>query len=393
MNLLLKIINNPKETINAASHEFKKENGTIGRESDCSWVLLDKQGAVSRVHLEVEYKQGNYFMIDVSTNGTLYTRENRKVPPKEMVPFVEGEVLSIGPYDILVGFVKSQSKTDIIGDLLNKREIDIALQEKLLMKREGNSPLDIILKERVEDKDILEFADIKPQEEFSLEDAFDDVANANIYTAHISPPTLVDELSHHKEVLEKSQGEEVLMKLFSAKLGIQLEGMNSSKQIELISDLADALLVSLVGVEQLKKNTEYVAKKLEKPSLKVELKKSKVAKILLQELLHKRSHTTAAQQLSAEFEEVKEHHTALYEATKVQSEELEHEFAPNTLAEEFKLKNPLLAFMGQDRENWRAYVTKYNYLNESTSAKGLQSRLFKSYNRIMEIFKVAKGSK
>ena len=55
MNLLLKIINNPKEAISEQSHEFKKENGTIGRESDCSWVLLDKQGAVSRIHLEVEY--------------------------------------------------------------------------------------------------------------------------------------------------------------------------------------------------------------------------------------------------------------------------------------------------------------------------------------------------
>ena len=393
MNLLLKIINNPKEAISEQSHEFKKESGTIGRESDCSWVLLDKQGAVSRIHLEVEYKQGSYFMIDVSTNGTLYKRENRKVAPKEIVPFVEGDVLSIGPYDILVGFVKSQSKSDVIGELLNKREIDIALQEKLLMRREGNSPLDIILKERVEDKDILEFANIQPQEAFSLEDAFDDVSSANAYSTHITPPTLVKELSQQQGEVEEVEGSDRLMQLFASKLGMNLNGMSQTKQIELISDLADTLLVSLVGVEQLKNNAHYVSKKLEKPTLKVELKKSKKAKLLLQELLYQRSHTTAAQQLSLEFEEVKEHHTALYEATKVQSEELEHEFAPNTLAQEFKLTNPLLALMGQDRENWRAYVTKYNHLNESTSSKGLQSRLFKTYKSIMEIFKVAKGSK
>lgn len=100
MNLLLKIINNPKEAISTGSHEFKKENGTIGRESDCTWVLADKKGAVSRVHLEVEYRNGKYFMVDVSSNGTIYKQEHKKVAPRELVPFVEGDVLSIGPYDI-----------------------------------------------------------------------------------------------------------------------------------------------------------------------------------------------------------------------------------------------------------------------------------------------------
>jgi len=43
MNLLLKIINNTKENIATLSHEFKKENGTIGRGSDCSWVLANSR--------------------------------------------------------------------------------------------------------------------------------------------------------------------------------------------------------------------------------------------------------------------------------------------------------------------------------------------------------------
>ena len=393
MNLLLKIVNNPKEAISEQSHEFKKESGSIGRESDCSWVLSDKKGAVSRVHLEIEYKNGTYYMIDLSTNGTVYKRENRKVAPKELVAFVEGDVLSIGPYDVLVGFVKSQNRGDVIGELLNKREIDIALQDKLLMKREGNSPLDVILKQRVEEKDILEFADIKPENPFSLEDAFDDVATMSAYNTHISPPTLVEKLSKEKGLSSEGGDGDMLLKLFGSKLGMSLEGMNQAKQIELVSDLADALLVSLVGVEQLKENAEYVAKKLEKPNLKVEVKKSKVAKSLLQELLHKRSHTTAAQQLSVEFEKVKEHHISLYEAIKVQSEALEHEFAPNTLAQEFKATTPLQRLFGADAHMWRAYVEKYRDLNEVTASKGFQSKLFKTYEKIMEIFKVAKGSK
>ena len=109
MNLLLKIVNNPKEAISAQSHEFKKESGTIGRGTECSWVLADKAQEVSSLHLEVSYRNGNYYMIDLSTNGTLYKRENKRVAPKELVLFDEGDVLSIGPYDVLVGFVKAQS--------------------------------------------------------------------------------------------------------------------------------------------------------------------------------------------------------------------------------------------------------------------------------------------
>jgi predicted component of type VI protein secretion system len=86
-------------------------------------------------------------------------------------------------------------------------------------------------------------------------------------------------------------------------------------------------------------------------------------------------------------------HTALYEASKAGNEELEHEFAPNSLAQEFKISNPLMALFGQDKENWRAYVTKYHYLNEITASKGFQNRLFKKYQSVMETFKLSSGSK
>jgi len=79
---------------------------------------------------------------------------------------------------------------------------------------------------------------------------------------------------------------------------------------------------------------------------------------------------------------------ALYEASKTQSEEIEHEFAPNTLAQEFKVSNSL---MGQDRKNWRSYVAKYQYLNEITASKGFQAKLFRKYQVIMDTFKLARG--
>ena len=393
MNLVLKIINNPKESIATGSHEFKKENGNIGRENDCSWVLSDKQGAVSRVHLEVEYRSGTYFMIDMSSNGTIYKKENKKVAPKELVPFVEGDVLTVGPYDVLVGFVKSASTSNSVDDFLNKREIDVALEEKLLMKKERNSPLDIILKERVEDKDILEFANIKPKtNNIFLDDAFDDVQEeSSAYTAHITPPTFVDEQEDKKvqssQTLTKS--ETLLQNIFASKLGINLANMKEEQQVALVSELADSILVALKGVEELKHNAQSIEEKLEKPNLKVEVKTTKEAKALLKEKIHGSNHLSLTATLEESFNTIALNHTALYEASKTQSEELEHEFAPNTLAQEFKVSS----LFGQDAKNWRAYLSKYNYLNEITASKGFQHRLFEKYQRVMETFKLSRGLK
>ena len=396
MNLLLKIINNPKENINAGSHEFKKENGNIGREGDCSWVLADKEGAVSRVHLEVEYRGGSYFMIDMSSNGTIYKREHKKVAPKELVPFVEGDVLSIGPYDVLVGFVKSSTKSNGVDDFLNKREIDIAVEEKLLMKNNRSSPLDIILKEKVEDKDILEFANIKPTQNIFLDDAFEDETADSVnsaYTTHITPPTFETEDLEGDTSSSLSTSENLLQSIFSSKLGINLSSLKEEQQIALVSELADGILLSLEGVERLSHNIQTIAEKLEKPNLKVESKTAKAAKVLLRERLYGAGGVNLCSTLSRDFEEIASKHTALYEASKTQSEELEHEFSPNTLAQEFKYSKLRSLFMSQDKENWRAYVTKYHYLNEITASKGFQHRLFKTYQNVMEMFKLSKGIK
>lgn len=398
MNLLLKIINNPKETISSLSHEFKKESGTIGRDSNSSWVLADKAKEVSALHLEVEYRNGKYFMIDLSTNGTIYKRENRRVAPGELVSFVEGDVLSIGPFDVLVGFVKSQSKARGIDDFLNKREIDIALEEKLITKKQKSSPLDIILKERVEDKDILEFANIKPNKNLNgtdmfLEDAFSDLESEstlnNAYTTHITPPTFETEDLEDAPSTQTTSSENLLQSIFASKLGLNLSNLKEEQQVALVSELAESILMNLEEVEKLKNNIETIEKKLEKPNVKIDTKTIKDSKVLLKERLYGKQGGTLCKTLKKDFEKISMRHTALYEASKTQSEELEHEFAPNTLSQEFKVSS----MFGQDAKNWRAYVEKYTYLNEITASKGFQARLFKNYQAVMEVFKLSKGSK
>jgi len=329
-------------------------------------------------------------MIDESSNGTLYKREHKRVAPKELVPFVEGDVLSIGPYDVLVGFVKSQGKTNSIDDFLNKREIDVALEEKLLNKKHNNSPLDIILKERVEEKDILEFADIKPNKPIFIEDAFDEIGEESnsAYTTHITPPTFAQEELAQKEN-RQAEDEGLLQSIFSKKLGIGLKHLTKEQQIEVVSQLAQTLLVALEGVENLSNNMQTIESRLEKPNLKVEIKKPKEAKSLLKEGIYGATPVTLSQMLQQKLDTIALKQTALYEATKSECEALEHEFAPNTLSQEFKTSG-VLSLIAEEKRNWRAYVSKYSHLNEITASKGFQASLFKAYQRVMESFALAR---
>ena len=396
MNLILKIVNTPKESINKISHEFKKEGGTVGRDSDCSWVLNDKSGVVSRKHLEIEYKHGKYFMVDVSSNGTLYKRENRRVPPKELVVFREGDLLTIGPYEILVEFEESSSTKDVVTDLLNKREIDVAIEEKMLLKDSGDTPLDTIFEKRVKDENILELTNIVPKtESISLADAFDDDFEEeadNLYTTHISPPTFEEpKEQEQKATVVSSGGDELLLKLLSSKLGLRLTELSPEEQLRVIGDLADGILQSVDGVTKLSDRANTIAQKLEKPQLKVSEPKKSVAKALLGKLLYQKESLSLTEYIKEKVLEVSLHQTALYEASKEQCAELQREFAPNSLEQQLKGEGFSAKLLSKDAVKWRGYVAKYNHLNDEPFAtKGFSSELYKKYKAFMERFKLSK---
>lgn len=390
MNLTLKIVNNPKEAINSQSYEFKKEGGTIGRGSDCSWVLNDRSTTLSSVHAEISYKKGgNYYLIDLSTNGIAYKRENRLVPPGELVLLRESEVLSMGPYDILVGFVKSSNNNDVLSNLLNQREIDVAIEENLLLKKEGNPALEVIMKSKVEEKSILEFANALTKEEIFIgDDAFDDGADADIYSTHINPPSFEEEPKEETRILgESSDG--ILMGVLATKLGINLKNMSQEQQIVVVSDLADGILTALEESEAIEKNVHLIEKNLEKPNVKLEKPKIKGAKATLNSMLSG-SNERIALGIKQRLQKARLQHTALYEATVQQSEALQKEFSPNVLVSELYV-NSLFNLFSKDALIWRAYMRKYAYLNKgcSSSERCFSKELFNKYKREKERLELA----
>src|SRR4051812_12842511 len=72
----------------------------IGRDQHLDWTLPDPTRYISSKHCEVRYREGGYWLYDVSTNGTfLNGNDGRLKAPHRLV---NGDRLTIGQYIIAV---------------------------------------------------------------------------------------------------------------------------------------------------------------------------------------------------------------------------------------------------------------------------------------------------
>jgi type VI secretion system protein ImpI len=72
----------------------------IGRDTHLDWTLPDPARVISGKHCEVRYRDGGYWLYDVSTNGTFLNGSDRRLKAPHRLR--NGDRLSIGPYLIAV---------------------------------------------------------------------------------------------------------------------------------------------------------------------------------------------------------------------------------------------------------------------------------------------------
>src|SRR5260370_33376392 len=68
--LRLRIVSDQRRSLaERSSATFSVEGGTIGRSADNDWVLPDPSRYVSAHHARVQFREGHFYLQDVSTNG------------------------------------------------------------------------------------------------------------------------------------------------------------------------------------------------------------------------------------------------------------------------------------------------------------------------------------
>ncbi len=99
--MLFTVIQSPEGSQQRVTERFfGPEGGSIGRSAENVWTLDDPQRYLSSTHAQVIVENGQYFLIDLSTNGTLHNE--RAMERGERVPLQDGDRIGMGDFILQV---------------------------------------------------------------------------------------------------------------------------------------------------------------------------------------------------------------------------------------------------------------------------------------------------
>lgn len=103
MSLMLTILTAPASvSISESSRTFGEMGGTIGRGSENTWVLEDPERFLSSLHCQVSGANGQYFLTDLSTNGTFLNGSAEPIGKGCKLPINDGDKFVLGDYEFSV---------------------------------------------------------------------------------------------------------------------------------------------------------------------------------------------------------------------------------------------------------------------------------------------------
>jgi len=105
MTLRLRVVSDHRRQL-AERHTiiFGMSGGSIGRSSDNDWVLPDPLRYVSAHHARIHFRDGHFYLEDLSTNGVFVNEQTEAVAKlgSRGYRLTNGDVLRIGDYQIVV---------------------------------------------------------------------------------------------------------------------------------------------------------------------------------------------------------------------------------------------------------------------------------------------------
>jgi type VI secretion system protein len=103
MALRLSVVSDHRRTLGERSSIVLGSAGaTIGRAPSNDWVLPDPQRYVSARHARIAWRDGQYFVEDLSTNGVFVNEDERPLGPDTARQLCSGDVLRVGEYQLVV---------------------------------------------------------------------------------------------------------------------------------------------------------------------------------------------------------------------------------------------------------------------------------------------------
>ncbi|HFQ5289987.1 TPA: FHA domain-containing protein [Vibrio vulnificus] len=117
--LVLFISKCPEEYTGAKHIEMPEGGGSVGRAPSCTLPLTDHNRFISGTHCLVSVYGDTYYISDVSTNGTMVN--GNKILKNQPISIVDGDLISLGQYEIGVSLEHVTAAQDIASDIAPER--------------------------------------------------------------------------------------------------------------------------------------------------------------------------------------------------------------------------------------------------------------------------------
>lgn len=239
MTLILDIIKSGKNRPEHKSFRFEQTGGTIGRSDEADYLLTDPQNHISGVHLEVQFQDNAYYLLDSSTNGTFLKNPYQRLSKGNPYSICTSDIFIVGDHELQARLDDNNYTDDyIVGNLTPVPEPLAAIEELI--------PDDDFLYDDAMSHSTL-FGDSK--ETKSIDDVIELCNPASIILDEFPSEMQSDEEIRGRE----SFGEYIripsiqfssddLLSILEKRLGFSMSTMSDDTKQKLINDIADVVL-------------------------------------------------------------------------------------------------------------------------------------------------------
>ena len=115
---------------------FGVHGGTLGRATNNEWILPDPERYLSGKHARIDFRAGNYILVDTSSNGTYVNGSQVPLGKYHDYQLKDGDFVRLGEYEFLVSIDKSN---------------DFPPEESAIVAYDGQSPSSAVKKSTAND--------------------------------------------------------------------------------------------------------------------------------------------------------------------------------------------------------------------------------------------------
>jgi type VI secretion system protein ImpI len=345
----------------SARKMFDGRGGVIGRGAGCDWMIADSSRLLSSHHGLVAYREGRYFLTDISTNGIGVSGSADRLRKGQARLISDGEVFELGPFAIRARLIAQVPSRDEPYDVATG-----CIPDDAFLTLDPIQSLDLEDQRQTTSQDLAALDDA-----VGMPGAWSDHGAAS--RDHLIIPRRAEPVQEVSSTpcVAAPEDNNAFWAQFAAALGICLEAEDRASQEALAIKVARLLRMGVEGLQQGLRTCEELKSELGLSLIDTRQKSlnplnaSVDTDVALKRLLAPQDsdYMPAELALTQAHRDLQAHQVALLAASRSALRNARNAFAPGHLLMYFEARDKRPRF-STDGGHWRAYQRHYQRLIE-----------------------------